>query len=193
MNPDFQVTIQQTLPRRVRLSAPLLSYHREACARVASALASEGPFTKVTVRPATGSVIVEGEPGSLAADRLAQRLADLVAAEHDEQGHLLVEPRSELHPGPTRVARAVAHAVASINTDVRGSLDERADLGTILPVIFALGGMAEVAATGKMPVPTWFNLLWWSLRSFMTFNIEAVEEEIHDGDTRQERECMNAL
>jgi hypothetical protein len=46
----------------------------------------------------------------------------------------------------------------------------RADLGTILPVIFASAGLAELAITRKMPVPAWFNLLWWSLRAFMTFN-----------------------
>ena len=43
-----------------------------------------------------------------------------------------------------------------------------------------------------MPVPTWFNLLWWSLRSFMTFNIRAVEEEIGDDETGR-REIAGAL
>ena len=72
-------------------------------------------------------------------------------------------------------------AVAGINADVRAALDQRADLGTLLPVVFAIAGLVEVGATGKMPVPTWFNLLWWSLRSFMSFNIRAVEEEVQDG------------
>jgi hypothetical protein len=74
----------------------------------------------------------------------------------------------------------VAHAVAGINTDLRAALDDRADLGTVLPVIFAAAGLAEAAKTRRLPVPTWYNLLWWSLRSFMTFNIQAVEAEVHE-------------
>ena len=71
----------------------------------------------------------------------------------------------------------MARAVSGINADVRAALDARADLGTILPLVFAAAGVAQVGARGAMPVPTWFNLLWWSLRSFMTFNFEAVTEE----------------
>jgi hypothetical protein len=178
------VTIEQSLPRRVRLSAPRLAWHREVCARVARALADEDGPTRVTVRPATGSVILEGEEGALAASPLAARLEALVREERDEKGRLLSELRHEDQPGPTRIARAVVHAVAEINTDVRRALDERADLGTILPVIFALAGLSEVSATGKMPGPSWFNLLWWSLRSFMTFNIRAVEEEVEEDPQR---------
>jgi hypothetical protein len=187
MDDRARVTIRQALPRRVRLSAPPLAYRRDACARVARQIADEGSFAKVTVRPVTGSLIVEGEPGTLRAERLTQRLAELVGAERDEQNRPITEVSPEPQPGPTRIARAVAHAVAGINADIRASLDERADLGTILPVIFALSGIAEVASTSEMPIPTWFNLLWWSLRSFMTFNIEAVEAEVHDEHTHPVR------
>jgi hypothetical protein len=48
------------------------------------------------------------------------------------------------------------------------------------------GGLVEVAATGKLPAPAWFNLLWWSLRSFMTFNPGAVEEQTRGAREREE-------
>jgi hypothetical protein len=179
--PDI-VSIGHALPRRVRLSAPPLAGQRAAAERVARALADDPSVFRVTVRPATGSVILESEEGVLSADDLAARLRALVMAERDEQGRPLPELGPDDHPGPTRVARALVHAVAGINADVREALDQRADLGTILPVVFAAMGVAEVGVTGKMPVPTWFNLLWWSLRSFMTFNIRAVEEEVGDGE-----------
>jgi hypothetical protein len=177
---EARVTIRQDLPRRVRLSAPGLSWHRGACARVAEAIAGAGSFARVTVRPATGSVIVEGEGVSREAARLAQRLHELLLDERDDEGRLLAALRPEDRPGPTRVARAVVHAAAAINDDVRAALDDRADLGTLLPVLFAAAGVAEVGATCEMPVPTWFNLLWWSLRSFMTFNLRALEEEVDE-------------
>ncbi len=166
-------------PHRVRLRVPALSGERAACERVARALAGED-FARLTVRPSTGSVIVEDPARPLDAAALARRLEDLCRAERDQEGRPLGEPPPGNHPGPTRIARAVAHAAAGINADVRAALDDRADLGTLLPVLFAAGGVAELVTTGKMPVPTWFNLLWWSLRSFMTFNIRAVEEEVLD-------------
>ena len=175
------VTIGQALPRRVRLVAPPLAWHRDACERVGRALAAEGSLARVEIDPATGSVIVEGEDPPLAASALAARLAELLRDERDEQGRPLDVRRPEERPGPTRIARAVVTAVAGINADVRAALDQRADLGTLLPVAFALAGLFEVGATGRMPVPTWFNLLWWSLRSFMSFNIRAVEEEVQEG------------
>ena len=181
---DEMVNIAQTLPRRVRFLIPRLAWHREACDRVARAGAHEPGVARVTVRPATGSVIVEGDEGTLDAAALQARLAELVRDERDEHGRPIAELRPHDYPGPTRVARAVVSAASSINGDVRAALDERADLGTLLPVIFAAAGLAEVGVTGEMPVPSWFNLLWWSLRSFMTFNLQAVEEVEHAAHPR---------
>jgi hypothetical protein len=161
----------------VHLRAPLLAGQRGAAERIAAALAREGTFDRVTVRPSTGSILVEGPEGTVHAPALAARVGELVLAERDDEGSPLVSRTPEPLPGPTRVARAVAHAALGINGDVRAALDHRADIGTLLPVIFATAGLAEVAITGRVPVPTWFNLLWWSMRSFMTFNVDALVEE----------------
>lgn len=180
MENDLPVQIVHALPHRVHLRAPRLAGHRGALERAAYALASSGGYARVTARPATGSFIVEDERPLDPRD-IARRLEPPVRDARDDDGRLIADIVPEEHPGPTRVARAVAHAVAGINADVRAALDDRADLGTILPVFFAAAGITEVASTRKVPVPTWFNLLWWSLRSFMTFNIRAVEDEVRDG------------
>ncbi|WP_437579716.1 HMA2 domain-containing protein [Sorangium sp. So ce887] len=172
------VLVAHVLERRVRLRAPALAGHRRACEGVAAQLAADPGCEVVTVRPATGSVIVERLEGGLDPERLRARLAELVGEARADDGHLLAAPRPEGHPGPTRVARAVAHAVVGINADVREAMDYRADLGTLLPVFFATAGLAEVGVTRRLPAPAWFNLLWWSLRWFMTFNQGAVSEEL---------------
>lgn len=169
--------VVHTLDHRLRLRAPPLVGYRAACVRVAERLAREPGSDVVEINPRTGSVLVESAGAPVDAEALRARLAQLVADERDEAGRPLRSLRPERHPGPTRVARAVAHAFAGINADVRAALDQRADLGTLLPVIFAAGGLVEVAVTRRLPVPAWFNLLWWSIRSFMTFNMVAVEEE----------------
>ncbi|APR79511.1 Hypothetical protein A7982_04858 [Minicystis rosea] len=172
--------IVHALPRRVHLRAPRLAGHPDALDGVARALAAGGAFAKVSARPATGSIIVEDDERALDAKALARRLDELVRVARDASGRSIPELRPEDHPGPTRVARAVAHAAAAINTDIRVALDDRADLGTLLPVFFVSAGLAEAAKSRTLSGPTWFNLLWWSLRSFMTFNIRAVDEEVKD-------------
>ena len=86
MSGAVAVTIKQALPRRVRLVAPPLAWHREACERVGRALAAEGALGRIRIRPATGSVIVEGDVEPLAVAALATRLAELLRDERDEQG-----------------------------------------------------------------------------------------------------------
>ncbi|WP_437592551.1 HMA2 domain-containing protein [Sorangium sp. So ce1000] len=181
------VHLVHALERRVRMRAPALAGHRSVCERIAEQLAADPACEVVSVRPITGSVIVERTVGGLEPERLRALLAGLVEEACDDDGHRIAAPRPEGHPGPTRVARAVAHAFAAINADVREAMDYRADLGTILPVVFAVGGLVEVGATRRLPVPAWFNLLWWSLRWFMTFNPGAVSEELRGGGGPQDQ------
>lgn len=168
------------LPWRVRLRAPDLVGHVSACERIAAQLMAESLADTVRVQSSTGSVLLEAEERALDAKGLCARLEELVLEEHDDNGRPLVH--HDAHPGPTRVARAVAHSFFRINERIRYSLDDRADLASLLPVFFAIGGAAEVLSSKKLPAPPWFNLLWWSVRSFMTFNVQAVEEERRNGN-----------
>lgn len=178
--PSREVLLVHALERRVRLRSPVLAGQRAACQRVAEELAREPGCEVVKVRPLTGSVIIERGEGKLDPEGLRTRLTELVdRALDDHQGRPIATAlEAGAHPGPTRVARAIAHAFVAINADMREAMDGHADLGTILPVFFASAGLTEIGVTGKLPVPAWFNLLWWSVRSFMTFNPEAVLEEL---------------
>ncbi len=171
--------ISHELPWRVRLRAPALVGHEAACERIAEALMSESAADRIRVQPSTGSVLLEAQERALDAKALRRRLEELVLRERDDEGRLLVHDGG--HPGPTRIASAVAHSFARINDDIRTALDGRADLASLLPVFFFTGGAVEVLSAKKLPAPPWFNLLWWSIRSFMTFNTEAVEEERRNG------------
>lgn len=172
--------IVHELPWRVRLRAPHLMGQHAACQRIAEALMAESVADRIRVQPATGSVLLEANEKTLDAEALRQRLEQLVLGEHDEDGHPLVHGNH--HPGPTRIASAVAHSFSRLNDQVREALDGRADLGSLLPVFFFTGGTLEILSSKKVPAPPWFNLLWWSIRSFMTFNTEAVEEERRNGN-----------
>lgn len=179
MNDERIGTIEHQLPRRVRLRASQLIGHRDVCARIAEKfLQAESTSSRVEIRPSTGSVIVERDDGTLNADELREILVQIVAEEMAGVPSSRRYPVPDKLPGPTRVADTVARAFSEINGDVRRALDGRADLGTILPVIFFSLGLVEVGATRKLPAPAWFNLLWWSLRSFMTFNPAATGQDV---------------
>jgi hypothetical protein len=170
------VRVLHCLPWRVHLRAPALVGRRAACERVAERIRGEPGVDEAEVRPSTGSVVLVSRARPLDAGRLAAVVAQAVDAERDEQGRPLRGRHGELH-GPTQIAHELAHALAQINAQVRGALDHHADLGTLLPVFFAAGGLAQVIRTRELPAPPWFNLFWWSVRSFMTFNPSALEEE----------------
>lgn len=175
---SVDVELAHAVPGRVRLRAPLIVGRPAVAERIVAALQREGS-TRVTARTMTGSVVVEGE--ALDPDRLLERLRALLAAERDERGRPLEAPRPQA-PGPVRIAHTIAHAFLELNGDVRRGLGGDADLGTLLPVVFAGLGFIELARARTLPTPSWFNLLWWSVRSYMIFNPGAVDEEVKADD-----------
>ena len=173
------VRVEHALPTRVRLRVARIVGARVASERIARRIADEMRLERVTVRVRTGSILLEDRARKLDPAHLAARVDDLLRSERDDDGI----PLSQSPPfsrGPTRLAHAVAHAATEINDDVGEMLGHRADLGTLLPIAFATGGLVEVIASRKVPGPTWFNIFWWSLRSFMTFNVDAVNDEADD-------------
>ncbi len=179
MREEKAIAIEHQMPRRVRLRASLLVGHRDVCRRIAEKfMVSHLASSRVEIRPSTGSVIVERDEGTLDPEALRELLQRIVSEEMAEVPASKRFAQPHRMPGPTRVANTVARAFSEINGDVRSVLDGRADLGTILPVVFFSLGLVEVAATRKLPAPAWFNLLWWSMRSFMTFNPTATGEQV---------------
>jgi hypothetical protein len=121
--------------------------------------------------------VVEANECSIDAKALCERLQALVETERDEQGQPLWARAPESTPGPTRIARAVASTAKDLNRDFAQAVGFRADLRSLVPLLLGAAGFAQFGLTQKIaPVP-WFNLFYWSLRIYMLFNMDAVEEE----------------
>jgi hypothetical protein len=166
-NPAVQIV--HVLRHRAHLRVPALAQHRNACQRVADRLTEQFAGHRVAVRPETGSVIVEVKAGQVDAASLADRLALLIAAEHDDEQRSLLEPR----PGkgrPSDLARAIASACRGLNADVRAALDGKGDIASIVPVVLAASSAVQVMRLGEIAAVPWYNLLWYSMRSFLSFN-----------------------
>jgi hypothetical protein len=53
--------------------------------------------------------------------------------------------------------------------------DGRLDLGILAAMGFLAVGATEIIVTRKLPAPPWFNLAWWAVRTFTTFESKVME------------------
>ncbi|HEX7839843.1 MAG TPA: hypothetical protein VF469_20345 [Kofleriaceae bacterium] len=159
------LVVTHHLPERTRLRSPVLRKTPAACARLADALAAVPGVREVRVRPYTGSVLILHR--SVAADALAD-----AASRALDGARVLANGESPPLTGAVPAFSSLRHKVATIareiDHDIRRGSDGSVDLGTLATISLAGAGALEVAATGQMPMPPWFNLAWWAYRTFMT-------------------------
>ena len=113
------------------------------------------------------------DPERLDADRI-------VAAVQRHTGTTAVVRPGEPHPPPVHpsaqsgapagsLARAIVQSFTAINQEVLEGTEGRLDLGILASLGFAAAGATEIAVTRQIPAPPWFNLAWWAIRTFTTF------------------------
>jgi len=126
------------------------------------------------VRPYTGSVLIEHEP-AVAIETLIDVTRDTLAIDR-----ILAEgedpPLDPNVPPFSTLARKVMIAVRELDRDLRRSSDGTVDLGMLATLGLIGAGATQIAITGRLPLPPWFNLAWWGYRTFMTTEVCA-----HDG------------
>lgn len=168
------IELAHASPGRVRLRLAWLRRDREACTRLADRLADLPGVRDVEVRPRTGSVLCRFDPARTRAERLiaAVRRETRVAALRRAGAPPPPAPR---HRGPSRLGRAVTDAVRAIDDDVWRATNGALDLGTVAGLAFLGVGALELAATRRVPLPSWFNLAWWAFRTFTMFEAEENE------------------
>lgn len=176
--------IVHRLPDRTRLRTPVLRKDPPTCELLADTLAALPGVREVKVRPYTGSVLVEHEP-TLPIATLLDAVRGPLAIDRvlgiGEQPPLDPEV-----PPFSSIARKLVMMTREIDRDIRRGSDGTVDLGTLATLGFLGAGAAEVIASGKLPLPPWFNLAWWGLRTFMTTEqpeIQATDAEPREGTT----------
>jgi len=167
-------------PGRLRLRAPALRHAPEVIEPLADRLAALPGMEEVRIRPFTGSVLCRFDPYQLRSGAIidavrSQTGIDLVLRPGERSTEEEVElARAALENG-SALARAFAAMFKNLNLEVLRLSDGQVDLGTLAAAAFAAAGAAEVAATGKLPLPPWFNLGWWAFRTFTTLEKTAIE------------------
>lgn len=165
-------------PGRTRLRLPWLRRDAERATPLADGLLKLKGVEEVQVRPFTGSVLCVHDPQELDVEGLLDEVRRLTGVdavvrpgEEPPDGDVLLRALSE----GSGVARAASRFFKGVNVDVLRATEGRMDLGTLAALGFAVVGAVEVAATGKLPLPKWFNLGWWAFRTFATVEGVAIQ------------------
>jgi hypothetical protein len=173
---DF-IEVAHRLPGRVRVRIPALRRRADEVERVARRAADLAGVLEVEGHPFTGSLVVRFDPTVVADERI-------VAALRDAAGVCAVVWPGERRPAPPAPAGAPASGAGRATVQAFRSLDDEIvritggglDLGTLATLGFFGAGALQVAATGKVPAPPWFQLAGWGFRTFMTVEAAAVRD-----------------
>jgi hypothetical protein len=165
---------------RLRLRLPWLRRAPEQGEPLAEALARIEGIEEVQVRPFTGSILCVYEPGRCEFTQIREAIEETTGVQEvlrrgersaAEEAELL---RSAREHGPA-VALAVAGFFKGLNLEVLRTTDGQLDLGTLSALGFLGAGAAQIFTTGKVPLPPWFTLSWWAIRTFSTYEQPAIE------------------
>lgn len=176
-----QLELVSTLPGRIRMRVSWLRRLPDLAQRLSAELSALPGMQRVELRPFTGSVLCLFAPPTSEADILALLHRETRCAELRRPGD---PPPPPLPPdGPSPIARAVAEIFREVNLRVRAATEGRLDMGTLAALCFFALGSMQVARSERLPIPAWFNLGWWSFRTFMTTEAEVIRT-VANGDAR---------
>ncbi len=167
------------MPGRVRLRLKWLSEDEAGASALAEALGRMEGIARVTVRPFTGSVLVEFDPEQVDAEHVLQAVTTLTGIVHHVHGE---EPDPDEIAGYARIAategallaRTVVRAFRGLNVDLLQATGGRMDLGFAITLGFFTMGVAQLIRQRRVPAPPWFNLGWWAFRTFTEVEKKAI-------------------
>lgn len=153
-------------PGRLRVRAESLRDDEKRIDRVKSALDGMPGITRVVHNAATGSFLVEYEPGLAEPDALVVRIAEVAGLLSP------FDPRAQ--KPPPRTSMTIIDGARGLNAVANELTGGRADLRVVVPA--ALAGLAAYSfSREKMRLPRWDNLLWWSYSIFTALHSHEIQ------------------
>lgn len=140
------------LPGRVRFHAPMLAGAGRAVGEAAERLSELDGVSRVEVSAVTGSILVRYSEAELAPALLFAAVVRVLGLD----AALARTPEPKL----TRQLRDLG---GSLNRAVYEETHGLLDLWSLVLIVLAVYGAAQVAAKGRLALPAGATFLWWSL------------------------------
>lgn len=173
------VRVVHASPGRVRLKVAAVKDSPAFAEEVCQRLATVRGVRRVSTNSLTGSVLVVYDAAEFASPDSLFALADSLNAllpgtdVRQVVGAWLAQAgdgkSSRLSP-----ARHIASVLGEINAGV-GNATGGVDLKVLLPVTLFVLGVRGLFVAKPLPVPTWYDLLWFALGTFVMLNRDAVD------------------
>ncbi len=184
-SPRF-VQIVHAMPGRVRLRMPWLRKAEQEGEAIADRIAAIDGVDEVQVRPFTGSVLILFDVTRIDVNAIVAAAAAAAEVVRIVQPGEAPPAASGLaRPGDghrSSVAKALMRSARELNADTLNATDGRLDLGTMAFLAFMSAGAAEVVFSRQLPAPPWFNLAWWAIQAFTTFESGEDMDSVDIGD-----------
>jgi Heavy metal associated domain 2 len=175
---DIQVV--HAIPGRIRLKVAQVRKNPVLASEIQTRLATIHGIRQVEVNPLTGSILMLYEAQDAAAPDSLRTLAESLATlfpGFDLNNFAAKQPSSTngANSAPS-LAGGVASFFGALNSEVKQVTGGNADLRILLPLALFLFGVGGVLMSEKLPLPTWYDLLWFSLGTFFMLNPRLGEE-----------------
>jgi len=168
------IRIVHAIPGRVRLKVAQVRKNPTLASEIQTRLAATPSISQVEVNPLTGSVLMLYEAQDAASPDALRALAEPLAAlfpGFDLKDSVARQPSATDGAGAApSLASDVASFFAALNSEVKQMTGGNADLRILLPLTLFLFGVGGVLMSEKLPLPTWYDLLWFSLGTFFMLN-----------------------
>ena len=179
-------------PGRIRFRLRWLRDDPATAARIAEAVAALDGVADVEVKAFTGSVRVRFDPERTSGERVTRALLRATGlprltragAETDDELELIFHSAGS---AGSELARALVGAIRSLDGDLLRRSAGEVSLGTLVSLGFLGTAAARLARTGRLDLPEWYQLVWWSFRTFTTAEADLIAgiEEIEETKGKQ--------
>ncbi|MDD3581731.1 MAG: hypothetical protein PHW74_12005 [Desulfobacca sp.] len=174
------IRLIHAIPGRVRLKIARLKHNQDLARVIHHRFATLPGVRRVEVNTRTGSLLVLFDPQEIISLESLQTLSEIlpeVAPDLDvnQLADWLTDPTA--NQGNNPLARSIVDGLGIVNSSVRNATGGLLDLKVLLPLTLGFFGLRALLIAEEVLWPTWFDLFWFSLGTFVMLNRPVVEEK----------------
>jgi hypothetical protein len=175
------IRIVHASPGRIRLKIAGVKDNPALAGEIRRRLATAREVRHVETNPLTGSVLILYDAAGLTSPDSFLALADPLAAllpgiNVQKLAETWLAQASNGNAPTPSLAHNIAEVLGVVNAKV-GSATGGLDLKVLLPVSLFFLGVRSLVVSKPLPVPTWYDFLWFALGTFVMLNRNAVDGE----------------